>query len=149
MQIAEHAWFASCPKGMEALLAHELSTLGADSTRETVAGVYFDGALATAYSACLWSRLANRILMPLGRYEVSSADDLYRAVHSIEWGDYFGVGQSFAIDFSGHKAEVWIIQVRPQSSDEIGQSFEVGCVAAVSFALVPQYTIDLEIVYLC
>ena len=106
MQIAEHAWFASCPKGIEALLAHELSTLGADSTRETVAGVYFDGALATAYRACLWSRLANRILMPLGRYEVSTADDLYRAVGSIEWGDYFGVEQSFAIDFSGQNQEI-------------------------------------------
>ena len=60
-----NAWFATCPKGVEALLATELATLGAASTRETVAGVHFTGPRALAYRACLWSRLANRILWPL------------------------------------------------------------------------------------
>jgi len=59
-----NAWFATCPKGVESLLADELASLGADSTRETVAGVHFTGPRALAYRACLWSRLANRILWP-------------------------------------------------------------------------------------
>ncbi|MFT6052213.1 MAG: 23S rRNA (guanine2445-N2)-methyltransferase / 23S rRNA (guanine2069-N7)-methyltransferase, partial [Halioglobus sp.] len=76
-QNTEHRWFASCPKGIEGILAAELTTLGADATRETVAGVYFDGSLASAYRVCLWSRLANRVLMPLGRFDVTDADSLY------------------------------------------------------------------------
>ncbi|MBE9539579.1 MAG: bifunctional 23S rRNA (guanine(2069)-N(7))-methyltransferase RlmK/23S rRNA (guanine(2445)-N(2))-methyltransferase RlmL [Proteobacteria bacterium] len=114
----EHGWFASCPKGLEALLAHELSTLGAESTRETVAGVYFDGALATGYRACLWSRLANRILMPLGRYEVADADALYAQLQTIAWDNYFGVEQSFAIDFSGQSQEIRNTQFGAQRSKD-------------------------------
>ena len=117
-QSTEHGWFASCPKGLEGLLAHELSTLGAESTRETVAGVYFDGALATGYRACLWSRLANRILMPLGRYEVADADALYAQLRTIKWADYFSVEKSFAIDFSGQNQEIRNTQFGAQRSKD-------------------------------
>ena len=58
-------FFATTPKGMESLLAVELRRLGAASIRETRAGVTFEGELIVAYRACLWSRLANRILLPL------------------------------------------------------------------------------------
>ena len=94
-------WFASCPKGLESLLASELTSLGAGKTRETVAGVYVEGTLAFAYRACLWSRLANRVLLPLEKFEVSSADDLYRGVRSIPWETPLTPRQSIAVDFIG------------------------------------------------
>ena len=94
-------WFASCPKGLESLLASELTSLGAEKTRETVAGVYVGGTLAFAYRACLWSRLANRVLLPLEKFEVSSADDLYRGVRSIPWEMHLTPRQSIAVDFIG------------------------------------------------
>ena len=94
-------WFASCPKGLESLLASELTSLGAGKTRETVAGVYVEGTLAFAYRACLWSRLANRVLLPLEKFEVSSADDLYRGVRSIPWEMHLTPRQSIAVDFIG------------------------------------------------
>ncbi len=117
-QSIEHRWFASCPKGLEGLLAHELSTLGAESSRETVAGVYFDGTLAAGYRACLWSRLANRILMPLGRFDVADADALYQQLQTIPWDEYFGVEQSFAIDFSGQNEEIRNTQFGAQRSKD-------------------------------
>ena len=54
--------FASCPKGVESLLATELQELGAQDVTPTVAGVSFAGTLELAYRVCLWSRLASRIL---------------------------------------------------------------------------------------
>ena len=76
-------WFATCPKGVEALLAVELSSLGASDTRETVAGVHFTGPRALAYRACLWSRLANRILWPLGAVDAGlSGCSCYSAMHT-------------------------------------------------------------------
>lgn len=80
------AYFATCPKGLETLLLEELSSLGVSYVKETVAGVYFDGPLITAYRACLWSRLANRILMPVVNEECRNADDLYSAVKSLQIG---------------------------------------------------------------
>ena len=94
-------WFASCPKGLESLLASELTSLGAGKTRETVAGVYVEGTLAFAYRACLWSRLAKRVLLPLEKFDVSSADDLYRGVRSIPWETHLTPRQSIAVDFIG------------------------------------------------
>lgn len=71
-----HQYFAACPKGIEGLLLKELTDLGASNCRETVAGVYFDGDVTVAYKACLWSRLANKILLPLAKVSVDTADDL-------------------------------------------------------------------------
>jgi 23S rRNA (guanine2445-N2)-methyltransferase / 23S rRNA (guanine2069-N7)-methyltransferase len=99
-------WFAACPRGIEGLLASELSDLGALSTRETVAGVYFEGPLAAGYRACLWSRLANRILLPVLTCEAPDADTLYQELRQVNWGSFFSVEQSFAIDFSGQNDEI-------------------------------------------
>jgi len=93
--------FASCPKGLEELLASELESLGAEQVRLTVAGVYAEGSLDFAYRACLWSRLANRILMPLDKFDVGSADDLYNGVKAIPWHTHLTPRQTIAVDFVG------------------------------------------------
>ena len=84
-QFAADQWLGACPKGLEGLLLAELETLGATSTRETVAGVYFTGPLAIGYRACLWSRLANRILRPIARLEAGDADTLYSQLKEVQW----------------------------------------------------------------
>ena len=111
-------WFATCPKGLESLLAAELSALGASATRETVAGVHFDGPLALAYRACLWSRLASRILRPVASFEVRDADSLYRQLRSVDWGALFSPQSSFAIDFSGCNEHIRNTQFGAQRSKD-------------------------------
>lgn len=94
-------YFATCPKGLEGLLKTELENLGATDTRETVAGVYFEGDLKQAYRVCLWSRLANKVLLPLGRYDIKSGDDLYEAAISIKWQEHLKPGGTLLVDFTG------------------------------------------------
>lgn len=94
-------WFATCPKGVESLLLAELRALGAADVRETVAGVHFSGPWAMAYRACLWSRLANRILWPLAKVPAGDADTLYRELLRIEWGDLFAAEKTIAVTFTG------------------------------------------------
>ena len=95
------AWLATCPKGLELLLANELRDLGATAVKETVAAVHFEGALDVAYRACLWSRLANRVLMPLHSFMLNQADDLYQQCNEIAWESHLTAAQSIAIDFIG------------------------------------------------
>ncbi|HEV8077352.1 MAG TPA: bifunctional 23S rRNA (guanine(2069)-N(7))-methyltransferase RlmK/23S rRNA (guanine(2445)-N(2))-methyltransferase RlmL, partial [Marinobacter sp.] len=64
-------------------------------------GVYFSGDLAGAYRACLWSRLANKILLPLGSFAVDSADDLYDGVRAIAWQEHISPSGTLLVDFSG------------------------------------------------
>jgi 23S rRNA (guanine2445-N2)-methyltransferase / 23S rRNA (guanine2069-N7)-methyltransferase len=98
---AHKDWLATCPKGLELLLAEELQALGATGLKETVAAVHFEGSLELAYRACLWSRLANRILMPLHSFMLNEADDLYQQCNDIPWESHFTSEQSIAIDFIG------------------------------------------------
>jgi 23S rRNA (guanine2445-N2)-methyltransferase / 23S rRNA (guanine2069-N7)-methyltransferase len=94
-------FFATCPKGIEGLLVEELASLGAEGCRQTVAGVAFSGTLSVAYRVCLWSRLANRLLMPLAEGPVSAAQALYDCAHSIGWEKYFSVDAGIKVSFVG------------------------------------------------
>ncbi len=94
-------FFASCPKGLEYLLVDELKALGGVDAHEALAGVHFRGELAIGYAACLWSRLASRILMPLTEFAVEDADALYAGVRSIDWNEHLHVGDTFAVDAVG------------------------------------------------
>ncbi len=99
--MSQQQYFAACPKGLENLLEQELAELQGSNIRQTVAGVYFDGDLSTAYRVCLWSRLANKILMPLARFNVDSQEDLYQGVREIAWQDHLSPSGSLLVDFIG------------------------------------------------
>jgi 23S rRNA (guanine2445-N2)-methyltransferase / 23S rRNA (guanine2069-N7)-methyltransferase len=86
---------------MEQLLADELEAIGASEIKQTVAAVHFQGSLQVAYKACLWSRLANRILMPLLSFKLNSTDDLYTNSVEIPWEEHLTEDNSIAIDFIG------------------------------------------------
>lgn len=91
--------FATTPKGMEQLLARELTTLGAASVRPGRAGVYFEGDLATAYRVCLWSRLASRVLWPLARFPAPTPEALYEGVRAIHWDEHLAPAGTLAVRF--------------------------------------------------
>ncbi len=93
--------FATCPKGLEYLLRDELRALGAEDAREALAGVHFSGSLELAYRACLWSRLASRVLMPLAEFDAADADALYAGTQSVDWPAHLSPDGTLAIDAVG------------------------------------------------
>ncbi len=97
----EYQFFATCPKSLEGLLLTEILQLGATDVRETVAGVYFSGSIETAYRVCLWSRLANKVLLPLTSFDVNSQEDLYNGTRSIPWQDHLSPTGTLLVDFVG------------------------------------------------
>lgn len=105
--IAPGAFFATCPKGIEELLAEEITALGGDVTKTTVAGVHFTAPLEVAYRACLWSRLANRIILCLAREEsIMHPEALKTATQGIEWAKHLNPGASLAVDFHGQSEHI-------------------------------------------
>ena len=99
-------FFATAPKGLEGLLADELRELGGQDCGERRAGAVFSGSLETAYRVCLWSRIANRILLPLATVPVTNAAELYAAVQAIRWEDHLGPEDTLAVDFSGRLPDI-------------------------------------------
>jgi 23S rRNA (guanine2445-N2)-methyltransferase / 23S rRNA (guanine2069-N7)-methyltransferase len=91
-------YFATCPKGLEYLLCDELAALGADDAHEALAGVRFSGTLETAYRACLWSRLASRVLLPLAEFDAADGEALYAGVQAIDWSAHLAAHATLAVD---------------------------------------------------
>jgi 23S rRNA (guanine2445-N2)-methyltransferase / 23S rRNA (guanine2069-N7)-methyltransferase len=92
--------FATCARGVEPLLAEELSALGAHDVKPARAGVAFRGDIAVAYAACLWSRTASRVLMTLGQVPADAVDALYDGVRAMPWEDHISPDGTLAVDFA-------------------------------------------------
>lgn len=98
---------ATCPKGIEGLLADELQALGAEPGKTTVAGVYFTADQATAYRVCLWSRLANRVILLLARESmIETAEQVRDVVARIAWRQHLAPGRTLAVDFHGRSEHI-------------------------------------------
>jgi 23S rRNA (guanine2445-N2)-methyltransferase / 23S rRNA (guanine2069-N7)-methyltransferase len=94
-------FLASAPRGFADLLVRELAACGALQARERSTGVAFAGPLESAYRACLWSRIANRVFLELAHFEARDADEFHAAVRRIDWAAHLGPATTLACDFSG------------------------------------------------
>ncbi|HKW37417.1 MAG TPA: class I SAM-dependent RNA methyltransferase [Burkholderiales bacterium] len=92
------AFFASCPRGLEALLAEELAALGAGATGVFPGGVAFEGDWRVCYRANLESRLATRVLARVGRSPYRSERDLHEAALAVRWPEWFSDRQTIRVD---------------------------------------------------
>lgn len=97
---------ATCPKGFAPLLITELEVLGALDAKESGAGVFFTADQAAVYRICLWSRLANRILLPLQEARVETPEQLYAAARQVKWESHFSNQHSISVSFTGKSAAI-------------------------------------------
>jgi len=98
------SFFASSPRGLEALLAEELRSLGAQAVTTAAGGVAFSGTWETCYAANFHSRIASRILWRLGSFGYATEEDIYAAARSVSWGQLFGVGKSIRVNLTAIKS---------------------------------------------
>ncbi|MEM8497099.1 MAG: bifunctional 23S rRNA (guanine(2069)-N(7))-methyltransferase RlmK/23S rRNA (guanine(2445)-N(2))-methyltransferase RlmL [Pseudomonadota bacterium] len=96
------AFFATCPRYMEELLAAEIIDCGAEDIRQSIGGVNFTATLTQAYQLCLWSRLGNRVLLEISRGRIDSRDGLYALVSSVDWTTHINAGSTIVVDFTGN-----------------------------------------------
>ena len=94
-------FFATCPTGFEPLLAEELRGLGADGVRPLKGMVSFAGELGDAYRACLWSRIASRVVAVIARVGAADADELYDGIAQIPWEEHLAQNTTLSIDAHG------------------------------------------------
>lgn len=92
------AFFASCPRGLEALLAQELQTLGAPKVGAVPGGVAFEGEFRLCYRANLESRLATRVLARVGQCPYRNERDVHEGALAVKWPDWFGDRRTIRVD---------------------------------------------------
>ena len=93
----EH-FFATCPRGLEAALALELTALGVTDARAAEGGVAFEGTHQLAYLVNLWSRLASRVLWQVGFGRYRDQQDIYDAALKVNWPHWFAVRNTMRVN---------------------------------------------------
>src|SRR5262245_57829277 len=96
--MSHQRYFATCGRGIEPILAGELQQLGAADVEPGRGGVGFAGDKALLYRANLWLRTAVRVLRPILEAPVTTPDDLYAAVQTIDWSRWLTPRHTLAVD---------------------------------------------------
>jgi len=91
------SFFATTAKGLEELLAAELTGLGAARVHRLPGGVQFTGDQAMLCRANLWLRTANRVLLRLAAFPCATPADLYQGVKQVAWSDWLTPNMTLAV----------------------------------------------------
>src|SRR5581483_8292032 len=101
---AMERFFATCPRGLELLLAEELRVLGAEKVHAVGGGVQFAGTFSLCYRANLESRIASRGLWQVARADYRSEEDIYRAAYAPRWTDWLDSSRTIRVDLSATRS---------------------------------------------
>lgn len=85
-------------KGLETVLAQELTDLGANDIEIGRRAVSFTGTLETLYRANFCLRTASRVLVPIAEFHAKDADQVYQEAKRIDWAQLMHVDTAFSID---------------------------------------------------
>lgn len=100
--MTEH-FFASCPRGLETMLAQELADLAATGVQLDEGGVHFAGDLPLCYRANLHSRIASRILWRISVSDYHAEQDIYDTASALPWEEWFAVSHTIRVNMVGIK----------------------------------------------
>jgi putative N6-adenine-specific DNA methylase len=97
-------FFASCPRGLEQLLAEDLAAVGARDVEQIFGGVHFLADWPACYRANLESRIATRILWRVARAPYAREEDIYRLALETPWPRWFLPEQTIRVDVTAVKS---------------------------------------------
>jgi 23S rRNA G2445 N2-methylase RlmL len=90
-------FFATAAKGTEPALRDELRELRLRHVRADRGGVHFEGELADGARACLWSRVAVRVLLEVAEIEARDGTALYEGTRGVDWSAWMTPSTTLAV----------------------------------------------------
>ena len=97
-------FFSPCPRGLEAVLAAELTRIAAADVTVADGGVGFAGGLDLACRANLESRIASRVLWRVGGGPYRDEHALYDLVKAIDWKALFAPTRTLRVDIAAKRS---------------------------------------------
>jgi putative N6-adenine-specific DNA methylase len=92
--------------GFEELLEEELIAMGARNIKKATRAVLFEGDIELMYRVNLWSRVALRVLKPIGSFPAADEQELYEGIKKIEWNKYMEPDETLAVDSVVNKSKL-------------------------------------------
>lgn len=129
----KNGYFASCPTGLEELLAAEIKSLRFDNQKyekiEVVkGGVHIICVSQLALELMLASRIASRVYRKMFQFEIKEEKDLYHFAKDIKWKAVFDLNQTFKISVVQGLSRNGEKRSKFKSSIFLSQNFKDGIV---------------------
>jgi putative N6-adenine-specific DNA methylase len=99
-------FFATCAKGTEGPLRRELAALRLPGVRGERGGVAFEGKLEAGLEACLYSRVAMRILLEVAQFDAAGGDALYEGAKAVDWSPWLTPKTTLAVEATVRDSEL-------------------------------------------
>ncbi len=91
-------FFATCPRGLESLLAEDIAAAGVTDFKAIPGGVHFVADWPACYAINLHSRIATRVLWRVANGKYAREDDIYKLALDTPWAKWFGAKQTIRVD---------------------------------------------------
>ncbi len=98
-----HNFFVTGHKGFETALFHEVREILSKANdpdiqiKKVYGGIELRGTVELAYRVCIFSRLANRVYLPLKTFKAENEEILYQQVYDIDWSKHLTSRHSFSV----------------------------------------------------
>jgi 23S rRNA (guanine2445-N2)-methyltransferase / 23S rRNA (guanine2069-N7)-methyltransferase len=101
-----HRLYITTPAGAAELAADELAAFGIAETKVQRGGVACSASLEQAYRACLWSRVANRVLLAVAEFAAPTPEALYDGVRTVEWSEHLAADGTLAVECTSTRSVI-------------------------------------------
>jgi len=117
----------TCPVELENALKRELDQLAIPIAKMGRGVIEVEYRLETAYRLVMWSRLANRVLLPIARFPIIDGDQFYESMKSVTWEDWCEVKCSLAIQWTlssgNHHGQFFMYRLKDAICDRFKEKF--------------------------
>lgn len=121
-------FFATCPRGLEALLAEDLLAAGGKEMKQIPGGVHFSAGWPECYAANLHSRIATRILWRVAQGRYTREDDIYKLALDAPWPKLFAPEQTIRVDVTAVKSPLKSLEfITLRIKDAVCDRFRADC----------------------
>ncbi|MDC3070929.1 THUMP domain-containing protein [Bacteroidota bacterium] len=83
--------------GLEHVLSDEIKKIGGKGIEIRNRAISFEGSLELLYTANMMLRSATQILMPIKKFKINNADELYKKGIQVDWSKIFDINKTFSI----------------------------------------------------
>ncbi|MDF2922889.1 MAG: methyltransferase [Paenibacillaceae bacterium] len=97
---------ATCPMGLEAVVARELKELGYGDLMVENGRVTFTGDELAICRANLWLRTADRVLVKMGEFKATTFDELFEGTKALPWNQWIPENGEFPAQGRSHKSQL-------------------------------------------
>lgn len=97
---------ATCPMGLEAVVARELKLLGYHDTQTENGRVTFSGDVADICRCNYWLRTADRVLIKMGEFKATTFDELFEGTKALPWDQFIPADGEFPVSGRSQKSQL-------------------------------------------